>query len=572
MPIEPRDILETYFETGDIPTQEQFQDLLDSYVHQTDDGITVYPVPGMPPLKYFGIGVNNPQSRLGVRAIDDQTRSAIALYDISDLNASWYISLKPENHSGFSINEFGPGGNLSRLYIQQSTGNVGIHTTTPSQKLEIKDSTAGGVTGIKLFNTATLSNGVIFGNKADGSNANQDGAFSIYMNSVTPTNEFFTIVQSGKVGIGTPDPDTKLQVEIDVTLPTADIDLIPGTGIVVIGPMTNNLGIDYRGLQARDGVYTIPGDPSTLVLSASTLNLNRLDGDVLIHGDSANPVPKKIIFTSDGSIGVGNITPSEKVDIAGAVRIGTTSSGNAGTMRFTGSDFEGFMNNAWVSLTAGMGPWINGTPAGTIYYLNGTTSRVAIGTQTAIATLNVEDQESVTTGNIAAAIHNHSQTTSSVVDDHRIGLQILNNGTWGGTPESKNIALHVNAVGHTPEEANIGIVSKGNVLIGDLVSGQQAFGTGAQHTLAIRSSTAPGTSPDTNTIQIYSADGPTGAIFKVKLGNGQVVQLYKGPALPAKNTNPVSDTYTSVEAGVLNDTRNRLDALETFLQTLGFLA
>jgi hypothetical protein len=58
----------------------------------------------------------------------------------------------------------------------------------------------------------------------------------------------------------------------------------------------------------------------------------------------------------------------------------------------------------------------------------------------------------------------------------------------------------------------------------------------------------------------------------MKTGNGDVVKLFKGPALPPKNTNPVSDTYTSVEAGVLNDTRNRLDALETFLQNLGLIA
>jgi hypothetical protein len=573
MPIEPRDILETFFETGDIPTADQFKDLLDSYIHQTDDGVTVYHTPTVPPTLHFGIGVQNPQSRLGVRALDDASRSAIALYDIGALNAGWYLSLKPENNQGLSLDEFTAAGNLSRLYIQQVTGNVGIGTTTPSQKLELKASTSAGITAVKLLNTATLNNGIFLGHKQS-SSANENGAFSIYINSISPTTEYFTILENGKTGIGISDPDVRLHVFNDVALPTTDIDLIPGTGITVIGPMTNNIGIDYRGFQAREGTYTDPTDPTTLVLTASTLNLNRIDGDVLIHGDSANAVGVKMIFTHDGLLGVGTITPAQKVDIAGAVKIGTTATGNAGTIRFTGSDFEGFINSSWVSLTAGMGPWATGTPAGTIYYKNGTTSRIAVGATTAAASLDINDAESVTTGNIAAIIHNHSQTTSSVVDDHRIGIEIINDGTWGGTPQSKNMGLFVSATGHTPLEANIGIVSSGNVLIGDLVSGQQAFGTGAKNTLAIRSSAVPGTSPDTDTIQIFSALIPSvsGSVFNVKLGNNDVVKLYKGAALPAKNTNPVSDTYTSVEAGVLNDIRNRLDALETFLQNLGLLA
>jgi hypothetical protein len=39
--IEPRAILKTFFETGDVPTQDQFSNLIDSYIHQTDDGLTL---------------------------------------------------------------------------------------------------------------------------------------------------------------------------------------------------------------------------------------------------------------------------------------------------------------------------------------------------------------------------------------------------------------------------------------------------------------------------------------------------------------------------------------------------
>jgi len=40
----PRAILKTFFQTGDKPTQEQFGNLIDSYIHQTDDGLTLYAI------------------------------------------------------------------------------------------------------------------------------------------------------------------------------------------------------------------------------------------------------------------------------------------------------------------------------------------------------------------------------------------------------------------------------------------------------------------------------------------------------------------------------------------------
>jgi hypothetical protein len=46
--IEPRSILKTFFETGDVPTQDQFGDVIDSYIHQTDDGLTLTGIGAIP--------------------------------------------------------------------------------------------------------------------------------------------------------------------------------------------------------------------------------------------------------------------------------------------------------------------------------------------------------------------------------------------------------------------------------------------------------------------------------------------------------------------------------------------
>lgn len=44
----PRAILKTFFETGDVPTQDQFSNLIDSYIHQTDDGLTLTGIGAIP--------------------------------------------------------------------------------------------------------------------------------------------------------------------------------------------------------------------------------------------------------------------------------------------------------------------------------------------------------------------------------------------------------------------------------------------------------------------------------------------------------------------------------------------
>jgi hypothetical protein len=62
-----------------------------------------------------------------------------------------------------------------------------------------------------------------------------------------------------------------------------------------------------------------------------------------------------------GNVGVGVGNPLERLDVAGAVRLGTTASSNAGTIRWTGSDFEGYDGASWKSFTSGGG---GGLPSG----------------------------------------------------------------------------------------------------------------------------------------------------------------------------------------------------------------
>ena len=61
------------------------------------------------------------------------------------------------------------------------------------------------------------------------------------------------------------------------------------------------------------------------------------------------------VIDSSGNVGMGVSSPTEKLEVNGAIKIGNTTNTNAGTIRWTGSDFEGYTGTEWVSLTGGTG-------------------------------------------------------------------------------------------------------------------------------------------------------------------------------------------------------------------------
>jgi len=66
----------------------------------------------------------------------------------------------------------------------------------------------------------------------------------------------------------------------------------------------------------------------------------------------------------NAGVGIGDDTktPVEKLEVFGGVKLGTTANSNAGTMRWSGTDFEGFDGTAWKSFTSGgAGLWAENT-------------------------------------------------------------------------------------------------------------------------------------------------------------------------------------------------------------------
>lgn len=413
-----RVILESYFETGDVPTQDQFADLIASYVNLEDDQVTVFTAGAVSPLylpeKRFGVGTPIPEARLGIEAEFKSTDPTVpgnntlisfhkanpivdptsGLIQGPPLAATWYFNLDPANgNTGFNIYQKTAGSN--NLFIAEGTGRVGLGTTTPTAKLHLEGVQADGIVGARFLNTAATSNGWLIGHKQNGT-PELDAALSFV--EISSGAEMVTITKEGNVGINTTLPDVYLNVSGTPGLTSNTLSLNAGTGLLMLGDMDNNLVADAEGIQARKG--TTLG--SSTLIEADTLRLQSMGGDILIHSSDPAQVSRKGLITNDAWLGLGVATPNERIDIDGAIKLGDTDNTNHGTIRFHGNDLEGYVYDsvsaawAWKSLTdgggSGPGLWVPTGAASNIYYpTSGVSSNVGIGVASPTEKLHVSN-------------------------------------------------------------------------------------------------------------------------------------------------------------------------------------
>ncbi len=196
-----RQDLRSKFVRNAIPTEQDFKDLIDAQLNQKDDGI-----------------FRNPGEPLSIVAGTDPQKRALRLYgDDTGAAPDWLISLNPgqdpsspaTNRRGFGITN---SDGTTRFFIDVS-GNVGIGTTNPPQKLSI----AGGLNIDQLdANDNTLANGLRFG---QGSSSGEGIASKRTANGNRFGLDFYTdskprmsITNGGAVGIGTTTPADQLDV------------------------------------------------------------------------------------------------------------------------------------------------------------------------------------------------------------------------------------------------------------------------------------------------------------------------------------------------------------------------
>jgi len=197
----------------------------------------------------------------------------------------------------------------------------------------------------------------------------------------------------------------------------------------------NNTALGYSAgsnLTAGNNNIIIGGNTISFPLATGS---NQLNIGNIIYGTDISGTNNTI---SPGKIGIGVKSPVEKLEVAGAVKLGTTTGTNAGAIRWTGTDFEGYNGSAWKSFTtspADTSPaWYN---EGTTTNANNTTSdiirsgNVGLGVTTANHSLDIKDDRGETAINIAMDDNNFS---GGSLDSHGIKMVLdMDNNTISAT-------------------------------------------------------------------------------------------------------------------------------------------
>lgn len=204
--VKSRPDLKSYFVKNATPTESNFAELVDSMLNQREDGL----------VKAAGA----PVSIEATGNAGSQKRAINFYWDFADDQPHWVLSLNPRANpnnaatakTGFSVSD--PAGR-SRLFIDRTTGNIGVSTVSPAANLDI----AGG-----QWNLNSTEGDFRVGNDQHrfklGIALGGGGAGDVRMRAQGGTNRLMLgsgtadvlVVHDGKVGVGTLDPGETLDV------------------------------------------------------------------------------------------------------------------------------------------------------------------------------------------------------------------------------------------------------------------------------------------------------------------------------------------------------------------------
>ncbi len=311
----------------------------------------------------LGIGTTTPETKLHVLGdlkLSDDIHPAVLYVESDNSDLTWQTVADGRSFS-IRLNNTTP----YPLTIQEDKdiilngGNVGIGTSSPAGTLHVFPGSAARetiITGWDNTNTdidalipGSTSGSIIYGPPnahmtfALKDNDNSDGFHFITTGAGYGTDNSYdvsamSIVASGNVGIGTTSPQAKLHIE-----GATDATLTSNAHPLTIGQQAGeNLAIDGNEIIARNNG------------ALAALHLQTDGGEFRLHNNLVED--KRFAVDVDGKVGIGIITPSEKLEVTGGnIKMDNNYAIGSNFTAASESSFYPIMNNITTNLT-GLGP------------------------------------------------------------------------------------------------------------------------------------------------------------------------------------------------------------------------
>ncbi|EIJ34134.1 tail fiber domain-containing protein [Thiothrix nivea] len=305
-----------------------------------------------------GIGTTTPRNSLDISKDSGNTEVIVSTDDASEsrlalLNSVRQWRLQNTASGGFSL--FDSTANASRIYAD-TTGNVGIGTTSPTTDLQVADTDSSGYAHLQVgtgttggilevagsTGTATLAakggtRGEMelrdMGATADLQRSvirNDDG--KTYLANFTDTGTLVNYGMmfdhaTGNVGIGTATPATKLHVN-------GSLEVDNGGGSILLKRNTAYTTVGH-GNGIMSGVSPTDKMLGNIGFINTTTDPDDPQGSFFILTDTNNDgvssnTERHLVVTQAGKVGIGTMTPTEKLHIIGGVKFEGLAAGSTG--------------------------------------------------------------------------------------------------------------------------------------------------------------------------------------------------------------------------------------------------